>query len=278
MDSMTHPTDTAKSEELKAIAHIMDRNVPNAHADGCPGCIDWARRMNEYAAKNPEEFKPIDLIARLNFLRSLPNSQRSNDAIDDAMEEAAEQLADLRARLASVANSVSSPPQNDAGVEGLREAKRKRRAALVERISTFADLLSSEPIEGEKGDIAYDLLRQAAAQIASDQRKAALPELQALGQEFEAGWRPYIGQEVRAASHIVEKWPDWQDTRLWVVGIAKDRIGNQYPVDGINVTVSDEWPVTSKTGGFTDGFYIGRQFEADDLIPSAPSGEGSDHG
>lgn len=44
----------------------------------------------------------------------------------------------------------------------------KRRRALIERIGSFADLLSCEPIKGEKGDIAYELLRQAAAQISSD--------------------------------------------------------------------------------------------------------------
>lgn len=32
------------------VPHIMDKSVPHAHADGCPGCIDWARRMNEYHA------------------------------------------------------------------------------------------------------------------------------------------------------------------------------------------------------------------------------------
>ena len=32
------------------VPHIMDKSVPHAHADDCPGCIDWARRMNEYHA------------------------------------------------------------------------------------------------------------------------------------------------------------------------------------------------------------------------------------
>ncbi len=50
----------------------------------------------------------------------------------------------------------------------------RRRLALIERISTFADMLSSDPIEGEKGDVAYDLLRQAAAQIASDDKHIAV--------------------------------------------------------------------------------------------------------
>lgn len=55
--------------------------------------------------------------------------------------------------------------------EGLREAQHKRRVALVERLSYFADMLSSDPIEGEKGDVANDLLREAAAQIASDDKR-----------------------------------------------------------------------------------------------------------
>lgn len=183
------------SEELKAVAHIMDRNVPNAHADGCPGCIDWARRMNEYAAKNPEEFKPIDLIARLNFLRSLPNSQRSNDAIDDAMEEAAEQLADLRARLASVANSVSSPPQNDAGVEGLREA-------LLEKATWFRCCPSTGEYSGE-----YCSVRPA-----DDHNMVPMIGVEAvlrilhpmLGQEFEAGdtWCKHYDAMAKAAGEL----------------------------------------------------------------------------
>lgn len=50
----------------------------------------------------------------------------------------------------------------------LREAQAKRRDALIERIGYIADLACSKPLQGELGDIAYDLLRQAAAQIASD--------------------------------------------------------------------------------------------------------------
>lgn len=47
----------------------------------------------------------------------------------------------------------------------------KRRAALVERLGTVADLACKTPLVGELGDIAYDLLRQAAAQIASDKQQ-----------------------------------------------------------------------------------------------------------
>lgn len=49
------------------------------------------------------------------------------------------------------------------------DAQARRRKALIERLGTFADLLCQEPLQGEHGDMAYDLLRQAAAQISSDQ-------------------------------------------------------------------------------------------------------------
>lgn len=47
----------------------------------------------------------------------------------------------------------------------------KRRLALIERIGTVADLACSKPLEGELGDVAYELLRQAAAQLASDRQQ-----------------------------------------------------------------------------------------------------------
>jgi len=55
-------------------------------------------------------------------------------------------------------------------VEGvaLREAQDARRSALVERLGTIADLACATPLPGDLGDVAYDLLRQAAAQISSD--------------------------------------------------------------------------------------------------------------
>jgi len=48
------------------------------------------------------------------------------------------------------------------------EDQQRRRAALVERIGTIADLTCQTPLAGDLGDGAYDLLRQAAAQISSD--------------------------------------------------------------------------------------------------------------
>ncbi len=53
-------------------------------------------------------------------------------------------------------------------MRAIAEAQNKRRIALIERLGTFADLLCSNPLPGDSGDVAYDLLRQAAAQISSD--------------------------------------------------------------------------------------------------------------
>lgn len=55
----------------------------------------------------------------------------------------------------------------------MSEDQQKRRYALIERISTFADGLCSDPLPGAQGDVAYDLLRQAAAQISSDRKALA---------------------------------------------------------------------------------------------------------
>ena len=87
----------------------------------------------------------------------------------------------------------------------LRAAQHKRRAALIERIGTIADMACDKPLQGELGDIAYDLLREAAAQIASDRKRLATPpsdhiaspsgeelaqKLQTLNDEATAGpWR-----------------------------------------------------------------------------------------
>ncbi len=61
-------------------------------------------------------------------------------------------------------------------VEGvaLREAQDARRLALIERLGTIADRACATPLPGDLGDVAYDLLRQAAAQISSDRLHIAL--------------------------------------------------------------------------------------------------------
>lgn len=57
--------------------------------------------------------------------------------------------------------------------EEIALAQHARRGALVERLGTVADLLCENPLPGDIGDAAYGLLRQAAAQIASDRKRLA---------------------------------------------------------------------------------------------------------
>lgn len=106
---------------------------------------------------------------------------------------------------------------------------------------------------------------------AARQALAALEEI-GPGQEraSDPAWNPYVGQEVRLAEHLARNWPEWREQRLWIVGINKERRGGQYPIDGLNITVSEEWPITSQTSGFTDAFYVGRREAPDDLAPVVP--------
>ncbi len=46
-----------------------------------------------------------------------------------------------------------------------------------------------------------------------------------------------------------------------------DRLPGGTAKPGLNVWVSEEWPVASSTDGFTDGFLIGAAGEGDHLIP-----------
>lgn len=76
-----------------------------------------------------------------------------------------------------------TPP---AATGSVREAQDKRRGALIERLGTVADLACATPFPGDLGDVAYDLLREAAAQIASDrQHIAAAPTPDAAASEDE---------------------------------------------------------------------------------------------
>jgi len=86
-------------------------------------------------------------------------------------------------------------------------------------------------------------------------------------QEKPTEWCPRIGEEVRVSEGTATRWPDWRDVRLWVVGVSLDRNVVGSPTRGLNISVSDEWPVTNRTGGFTDGFYINRDHAPDDLVP-----------
>lgn len=68
----------------------------------------------------------------------------------------------------------------------LEEDQDRRRTALVERLGTVADLACAAPFPGKLGDVAYDLLRQAAAQIASDRLRIRRLAATGAGESVEA--------------------------------------------------------------------------------------------
>lgn len=80
-------------------------------------------------------------------------------------------------------------------------------------------------------------------------------------------WNPRIGERVRVSEAQAEQFPDWRDVPLWVVGVTIERRPGGDAKPGLNVWVSEQWPVTSSTDGFTDGFLIGAAGEGDHLIP-----------
>lgn len=94
----------------------------------------------------------------------------------DKLPSADLEVADcLRLVLAAVGRLVVTPETDVPAPLPTLDAGEARRIALIERLGTFGDLLSSDPLDGEKGDVAYELIRQAAAQISSDrQRLSAL--------------------------------------------------------------------------------------------------------
>lgn len=108
--------------------------------------------------------------------------------------------------------SMTTPTQTGDKPMVTPDAQDRKREALIVRLGAFADLLCQEPLPGASGDVAYDLLRQAAAQIASDRqhiarhreqetREQPLDTIQRLGQEFD-GEQPRLGREaVRDAIH-----------------------------------------------------------------------------
>lgn len=77
------------------------------------------------------------------------------------------------------------------------------------------------------------------------------------------GWQPRIGDEVRASESFLSLYSEWRDVPLFVAGICKDR-----GTPGLNVSVSEKWPVDSRSDGYTDGFYIGRDHCPDDIVPA----------
>ncbi|WP_245892554.1 hypothetical protein [Novosphingobium guangzhouense] len=89
--------------------------------------------------------------------------------------------------------------------EDLAAEQDKRRLALIERIGTAADLMDGKPLEGELGDVAYDLLRQAAAQLSSDrQRIAAAQAAVAAEVEEHPSARDYRNRLERAEAECAE--------------------------------------------------------------------------
>ena len=68
---------------------------------------------------------------------------------------------------------MTAPAKTAPMREDVTQAQDERRGALVERLGTFADLLCQAPLPGDAGDVAYELIRQAAAQIASDRQQLA---------------------------------------------------------------------------------------------------------
>lgn len=91
------------------------------------------------------------------------------------------------------------------------DAQDRKREALIVRLGAFADLLCQEPLPGASGDVAYDLLRQAAAQIASDRQHIARHREQEtreqpldLAEENER-LREALEEELRDAADTFEK-------------------------------------------------------------------------
>lgn len=100
------------------------------------------------------------------------------------------------------------------------------------------------------------------------------------GASMSGDWRPYLGQPVQATEALLERFPEYRGETYFIAGIGIERRGG-YPVDGLNITITEDWPVTSKTLGFTDEFYINRAGKADDLEPirlNVTSKEGQTNG
>ncbi len=85
-------------------------------------------------------------------------------------------------------------------------------------------------------------------------------------------WVPQIGERVE----VTDETPgaeDWRGVSIWVAGVHVHHSG-----DGLNVTVSEEWPIPARTTGrylgLADDFRIGAATVADMLRPlQPPAGE-----
>ena len=155
MDSMTHPTDTAKSEELEA----------------CPGCGRNGSEDNaiQMAAVSLASFKSAagGYAFRVECACGFqgPSSLNGGEAI---------------ARW----NRRSSPPQNDAGGEELREA-------LLEKATWFRCCPSTGEYSGEYCSVRpaddHNMVPMIGVEAVLRILRTPMSELQAWGQEFEAG-------------------------------------------------------------------------------------------
>lgn len=62
------------------------------------------------------------------------------------------------------------------------------------------------------------------------------------------GWEPKIGEKVRVVGQFEA---DWRGIDLWVAGLQAEPFH-----EGLNVTVSEAWPLSASRAGLTDGFYV----------------------
>lgn len=196
---MTHPTDTAKSEELKS----------------CPFCGGSAAHV-EYDEAQP--FEPFGLIVDHKEGCFLDYKRGFDDTIP-------------------AWNRRSSPPQNDAGVEGLREAA----AIAVAKIEMDRE---GYPLSRSQEEIYEDAYETVDAVLAA--LRTPMSKLQALGQEFDE--EREINFEVWEDDMIVASSTDEADARHYLAVYSQDGPVRLVRAETVRTT-----------------------------LPSVPSGEGSDH-
>lgn len=112
-----------------------------------------------------------------------------------------------------------------------------RRSALVERIGAFADLLCSDPLPGVNGDVAYDLLRQAAAQISSDRLRLTSTRAQVDGGAEGLVERFYSSGKIEGRDWYFEIDERPADDRIAMkaVELAFERGGGTMPISDYDI-------------------------------------------
>lgn len=139
--------------------------------------------------------------------------------------------------------ALASAPAGDDNV-GLLEAAR--------------DLLHAYKRLG--GPVAFRLDLWACLEANLD-RIPAQPERAAVGEQ----WVPHIGERVEVTDDTPDA-RDWGALPLWVAGVRAHDSG-----DGLDVTVSEQWPIPSRVSGRyigqTDGFCVGASRSPDMLRP-----------